>query len=192
MRSTLILAVLAGVCVAVQTSLTGAAQRTLGPLVLVAISGLTTGVFALLMSLVVAKPEFTGRAVGYAVTSGILGAVIVGSIAVAAGQAGVARALSLVITAQLIAGLVLDALGVFGAGADFSILKALGVLLIIAGGVLVVSFRVFQLVSTAPLAPCQHASGLSKALAFSLSPKFCAKRAGSHSGGRQHNAGDLS
>jgi bacterial/archaeal transporter family-2 protein len=139
-KSTLILAVLAGVCVAVQTSLTGAAQRTLGPLVLVAISGLTTGVFALLMSLVVAKPEFTGRAVGYAVTSGILGAVIVGSIAVAAGQAGVARALSLVIAAQLIAGLVLDALGVFGAGADFSILKALGVLLIIAGGVLVVSF----------------------------------------------------
>ena len=31
MRSTLILAALAGVCVAVQTSLTGAAQRTLGP-----------------------------------------------------------------------------------------------------------------------------------------------------------------
>jgi bacterial/archaeal transporter family-2 protein len=144
MRSTLILAVLAGVCVAVQTSLTGAAQRTLGPLVLVAISGLTTGVFALLMSLVVAKPEFTGRAVGHAVTSGILGAVIVGSIAVAAGQAGVARALSLVIAAQLIAGLVLDALGVFGAGADFSILKALGVLLIIAGGVLVVSLEYFS------------------------------------------------
>jgi transporter family-2 protein len=136
MRSTLILAVLAGVCVAVQTSLTGAAQRALGPLVLVAISGLTTGVFALLISLVV----FTGRAVGYAVASGVLGAVIVGSIAVAAGQAGVARALSLVIAAQLIAGLVLDALGIFGAGADFSILKALGVLLIIAGGALVVSY----------------------------------------------------
>ena len=72
--------------------------------------------------------------------SGVLGAVIVGSIAVAAGQAGVARALSLVIAAQLIAGLVLDALGVFGAGADFSVLKALGVVLIIAGGVLVVSY----------------------------------------------------
>jgi hypothetical protein len=35
---------------------------------------------------------------------------------------------------------VLDALGIFGAGADFSILKALGVLLIIAGGALVVSY----------------------------------------------------
>ena len=140
MRSTLILAVLAGVCVAVQTSLTGAAQRTLGPAVLVAISGLTTGGCALLVSLFVARPEFTGRAVAYAVASGVLGAVIVGSIAVAAGQGGVARALSLVIAAQLIAGLLLDALGVFGAGADFSIPKALGVALIVVGGALVVSF----------------------------------------------------
>jgi bacterial/archaeal transporter family-2 protein len=140
MRSTLILAVLAGLCVAVQTSLTGAAQRTLGPLVLVTISGLTTGVFGLLISFVVAKPEFSGRAVGYAVASGVLGAVIVGSIAVAAGQAGVARALSLVIATQLIAGLLLDAFGVFGAGADFSVLKAIGVFLIIVGGALVVSF----------------------------------------------------
>ena len=97
MRSTLILAVLAGVCVAVQTSLTGAAQRTLGPAALVAISGLTTGGCALLVAIFVAKPEFTGRAVGYAVASGVLGAVIVGSIAVAAGQGGVARVLSLVI-----------------------------------------------------------------------------------------------
>jgi bacterial/archaeal transporter family-2 protein len=140
MKSTLILAVLAGLCVAIQTSLTGAAQRTLGPLVLVAISGLTTGLCALVISLFFVKPDFTGRAVGYAVASGVLGAVIVGSIAVAAGQAGVARALSLVIGTQLITGLVLDALGVFGAGADFSVLKALGVVLIIAGGALVVSF----------------------------------------------------
>ena len=140
MKSTLILAVLAGLCVAIQTSLTGAAQRTLGPLVLVAISGLTTGLCALVISLFFAKPDLTGRAVGYAVASGVLGAVIVGSIAVAAGQAGVARALSLVIGTQLITGLVLDALGVFGAGADFSVLKALGVVLIIAGGALVVSF----------------------------------------------------
>jgi transporter family-2 protein len=140
MRSTLILAVLAGVCVAVQTSLTGTAQRTLGPAILVAISGLTTGFCALLVSFFVTKSEFTGRAVSYALASGVLGAVIVGSIAVAAGQAGVARALSLVIAAQLITGLVLDALGIFGAGADFSIPKALGVVLIVVGGALIVSY----------------------------------------------------
>lgn len=140
MRSTLLLAVLAGVCVAVQTSLTGAAQRTLGPAALVAISGLTTGSCALVVSFFVARPEFTGRAVAYAVASGVLGAVIVGSVSIAAGQAGVARALSLVIAAQLIAGLVLDSLGVFGAGAELSIPRALGVALIMAGGALVVSY----------------------------------------------------
>ena len=140
MRSTIILAVLAGVCVAVQTNLTGAAQRVLGPPVMVAFSGLTTGTLALAVSLVVARPEFTGRAVGYAVTSGILGAVIVGSIAVAAAQGGVARALSLVIASQLLASLLLEVLGFFGAGASFSVLKALGVALIVAGGVLVVRY----------------------------------------------------
>ena len=140
MRSTIILAVLAGVCVAVQTNLTGAAQRVLGPPVMVAFSGLTTGTLALAVSLVVARPEFTGRAVGYAVTSGILGAVIVGSIAVAAAQGGVARTLSLVIASQLLASLLLEALGFFGAGTSFSVLKALGVALIVAGGVLVVRY----------------------------------------------------
>ena len=140
MRSTIILAVLAGVCVAVQTNFTGAAQRILGPPVMVAFSGLTTGTLALAISLVLAKPEFTGRAVGYAVASGILGAVIVGSIAVAAAEGGVARALSLVIATQLLASLLLEALGVFGADASFSLLKALGVTLIVAGGVLVVRY----------------------------------------------------
>lgn len=140
MRSILILAALAGVCVAVQTSLTGAAQRSLGPAALVAVSGLTTGFCALIVSFFVSRPEFTGRAVAYALGSGVLGAVIVGSIAVAAGQAGVARALSLVIAAQLITGLVLDSFGVFGAGADFSVPRAVGVALIIAGGALVVSY----------------------------------------------------
>ena len=140
MRSTIILAVLAGVCVAVQTNLTGVAQRILGPPVMVAFSGLTTGTLALVISLVLAKPEFTGRAVGYAVASGILGAVIVGSIAVAAAQGGVARALSLVIATQLLVSLLLEALGIFGADASFGVLKALGVALIVAGGVLVVRY----------------------------------------------------
>ena len=140
MRSTIILAVLAGVGVAVPTNLTRAAQRVLGPSVLVALSGLTTGAVALLVSLFVAKPEFTGRAIGYALISGVLGAVIVGSIAVAASEGGVARALSLVIASQLLVGLVLEAFGVFGAEPNFSVLKSLGVVLIVVGGVLVVRY----------------------------------------------------
>jgi transporter family-2 protein len=72
--------------------------------------------------------------------SGVLGAFIVGGIAFAAGQGGLARALSLVIASQLLVGLLLDALGLLGAGAQLSIPKVLGVLLILAGGVLVIRY----------------------------------------------------
>ncbi len=90
MKALVLLAVLAGLCVAVQTNLTAVAQRALGAPVLVAISGLTTSLTALAVALTLAKPQFTGRAVGYAVGSGMLGAVIVGAIAIAAAQGGVA------------------------------------------------------------------------------------------------------
>jgi uncharacterized membrane protein YdcZ (DUF606 family) len=40
----------------------------------------------------------------------------------------------------LVFGLLLDALGVFGDGPDIGLLKVLGVVLIIVGGVLVVRF----------------------------------------------------
>jgi bacterial/archaeal transporter family-2 protein len=124
--------------VAVQTNLTAVAQRALGAPVLVAISGLTTSLTALAVALTLAKPDFTGRAVGYAAGSGVLGAVIVGAIAIAAAQGGVARAL--VIASQLVFGLILDALGVFGGSPGVGLLKVLGVALIIAGGVPVVGF----------------------------------------------------
>ncbi|HEV2745181.1 MAG TPA: DMT family transporter, partial [Rubrobacter sp.] len=127
MKAVVLLAVLAGVCVAVQTNMTAVAQRALGAPVLVAISGLTTSMTALAVALTLAKPDFSGRAVGYAVGSGGLGAVIVGAIAIAAAQGGVARALSLVIASQLVFGLLLDALGVCGGAPDVGALKVLGV-----------------------------------------------------------------
>lgn len=136
----IILAVLAGLAVATQTSFTSAAQRMIGPVMVVAISGLTTGVTALVITLFMSKPEFTSRAVGYSLASGVLGAFIVGSIAFSAGQGGIARALSLVIASQLLFGIVFDTLGIFGAGAELNLPKVLGVLLILAGGILVVRF----------------------------------------------------
>jgi bacterial/archaeal transporter family-2 protein len=139
MKAVVMLAVLAGLCVAVQTNLTAVAQRALGAPVLVAISGLTTSLAAHVGALTLAKPDFTGRPVGYAVASGVRGAVIVGAIAIAAAQGG-ARALSLVIASQLGFGLIPDALGGFGDGPDVGAMKVLGVALIIAGGVLVVRF----------------------------------------------------
>ena len=141
MRLAILFPMMAGAAVAIQASLTSAAQRTLGPVVLVVISGLTTSLVALAISLFLARPEFTARAVGYAVASGVLGALILGSIAFAAGQDGVARALSLVIGTQLVAGLLVDRIGLFGAGAgEIGALTVLGVLLIFTGGVLVVRY----------------------------------------------------
>lgn len=140
MRTAVLLAMLAGLAVAFQTSFNAGAQRVLGPFLLVAISGTVTGLVGLLVWLFVSKPQVTGQAIGYALISGVLGAVIVGGIAVAATEGGVARALSLVIGTQLVVSLVLDRLGWFGAGADLSPLKVLGVLMIMIGGILVVRY----------------------------------------------------
>lgn len=135
------LAVLVGIAVAFQATLTSVSQRALGPALLVAISGLTTAAVAAGVALFLARPEFTARAVGFAAASGVLGAFILGGIAYSAGQTGVARTLSLVIASQLIVSLVLDSVGLFGAdGQDFSPLTVLGVVLILVGGVLVVRY----------------------------------------------------
>jgi transporter family-2 protein len=130
-----------GVTIAFQVSLTAAAQRSLGLAAVVAISGFTTGLTGLAVALLWTKPELSSRMVVYAAVSGILGAFILGGISFAAGQAGVARAFSLVIGSQLIAGLILDRLGLFGAGeGGLSAFTVVGVALILLGGMLVVRF----------------------------------------------------
>ena len=140
MQYAVVVAVLVGLAVATQTSFNAAAQKALGPATFIAISGLATGAVGLGITLFTARPELTSRAVGYSLVSGLLGAFILGGIAFVAGQGGVARALSLVIASQLIFGLLLDALGIFGAGAEISVPKVLGVGLILAGGILVVRY----------------------------------------------------
>jgi bacterial/archaeal transporter family-2 protein len=128
------------VVIAVLVGLAVAAQRTLGPAVFIAISGLATGVVGLVITLFTVRPELTSWGIGYSLVSGLLGAFILGGIAFVAGQSGVARALSLVIASQLLLGLLLDALVLFGSGVEFSWPKLLGVLLVLAGGILVVRY----------------------------------------------------
>lgn len=140
MRYAVVVAVLVGLAVATQTNFNAVAQRALGPAVFIAISGLATGVVGLVVMLFTVRLELTSRGIGYSLVSGLLGAFILGGIAFAAGQDGVARALSLVIASQLLLGLLLDALGILGAGVEFSWPKLLGVLLVLAGGVLVVRY----------------------------------------------------
>ena len=140
MRYAVVIAVLVGLSVATQTSFNATAQRALGPAAFITISGLATGAVGLVITLFTARPELTSRVVGYSLASGLLGAFILGGIAFVAGQGGVARALSLVIASQLLFGLLLDALGIFGAGPEISLPKVLGVGLILAGGILVVRY----------------------------------------------------
>jgi bacterial/archaeal transporter family-2 protein len=113
----------------------------MGPVVMVVFSGLATTAVAAGISLFLVRPELTGRAVVYAVVSGILGALILGGITFAAGQGGVARVISLVIASQLLVSLILDSVGLFGAEPrGFGPLTILGVVLIFIGGVLVVRY----------------------------------------------------
>ncbi len=141
MKLAVVLSLVVGVAVAFQANLTLVAQRTMGPVFMVALSGFATAAVTADVSPFVTKPELTGRAVVYAVASGVLGALILGGIAYAAGQGGVARTISLVIATQLLVGLVLDSIGLFGAHPrGFSLLTILGVLLIMIGGVLVVRY----------------------------------------------------
>lgn len=143
MKPAILLAMLAGISIAIQATVNAAATRTLGLPALISLSGFATGFTGLIFALTSAKPEFTSRAILYGIASGllgcvILGCVILGCVTYAVGLSGVARALSLVIASQLIAGLVFDSFGFFGA--EMSLPKLLGVALIIAGGILVVRF----------------------------------------------------
>lgn len=133
------LAVSAGVAIAFQVVVNSVGLRDLGLGGLVGISGATTALAGLAWALFAARPEATGRALLCAAASGLLGAFILGSIVVAANRAGLAQTLSLVIASQLVFGLAIDRLGVFGPAAQgIGALKVLGIALILAGGVLVV------------------------------------------------------
>jgi transporter family-2 protein len=139
MNPAVFLAASAGVAIALQVVVNSVGLRDLGLGALIGISGTTTALVGLLWALFAARPETTGRALLCALASGLLGAFIVGSIVLAANRGGLAQTLSLVIATQLVFGLVIDRLGVFGPLAQsVGLLKILGVILILIGGILVV------------------------------------------------------
>jgi transporter family-2 protein len=139
MNPAVILALSAGVAIALQVVVNSIGLRDLGLGVLVCLSGATTALAGLVWALLAARPEATGRALLCALASGLLGAFIVGSIVLAANRGGLAQTLSLVIASQLAFGLAIDRLSVFGPVAQgVGLFKVLGVLLIMVGGILVV------------------------------------------------------
>ena len=139
MNPAVILAVSAGVAIAFQVVVNAVGLRDLGLGGLIGVSGATTALAGLAWALFAARPEATGRALLCAVASGLLGAFILSTIVLAANRAGLAQTLSLVIASQLVFGLAIDRIGVFGPAAqELGTLKILGIALILAGGVLVV------------------------------------------------------
>jgi transporter family-2 protein len=134
-----LLAVSAGIAIALQVTVNSIGLRDLGIGGLIGVSGLATAAVGLLVALMSDRPDYTGKALLCALISGVLGAVILGSIVLAAGYGGVARTLSLVIASQLIAGLVVDRAGLLEAAAqEIGASKIVGIALILIGGVLVV------------------------------------------------------
>jgi bacterial/archaeal transporter family-2 protein len=134
-----LLAVSAGIAIALQVTVNSIGLRDLGIGGLIGISGLATAAVGFLAMLLSDRPEYTGKALLCALVSGVLGAFILGSIVLAAGYGGVARTLSLVIASQLIAGLIVDRTGLLGAASqEIGAFKILGIALILIGGVLVV------------------------------------------------------
>ncbi len=134
-----VLAVSAGVAIALQVTVNAIGLRDLGIGGLIGVSGLATAAVGFVAALLTVRPDYTGKALLCALVSGLLGAFILGSIVLAAGYGGVARTLSLVIASQLIAGLVVDRVGLLGAASqEIGASKILGIALILIGGILVV------------------------------------------------------
>jgi bacterial/archaeal transporter family-2 protein len=137
-----VLPVLAGAAIAMQTVLNSLGMRFLGLGGLIGFSGLVTSLLGFAAAAVLlARPEITGRAIVYAIGSGFIGAFVLAAIVLSARLEGLGQTLSPLIASQLLIGLLVDRVGLFGpAVQNLSLLKVVGVLLIVAGGVLVVRF----------------------------------------------------
>jgi transporter family-2 protein len=141
MNYAVVLAVSAGSAIAFQTVFNSLGMRFLGLGAMIGVSALITSLLGFATALFLSRPEVSGRAIYYAVASGLIGAFVLAAIVLAANQAGLAQTLSLLIGSQLVVGLLVDRLGFFGPTVQSaSPLKVLGVLLVLVGGVLVVRY----------------------------------------------------
>lgn len=133
------IAIVAGIAVALQGQFMGAMDRTAGTATSVLI---TYGIGALVAAAYFAlrRPAPPLRSIPtYAWSAGLLGLVIVGSIGYAAPRLGLAKTLIVTVAAQLVAAIVIDHFGVFGAQQrTIDASRAIGVAVTILGAWLVV------------------------------------------------------
>ena len=143
MKIALLLPVVAGAAIAVQTVLNSLGMRSLGLGGLIGFSGLVTSLVGFAFAAAfLSRPELSGRALLCAVGSGFIGAFVLAAIVLSARATGLGQTLSLLIASQLLVGLLVDRAGLFGASVvqDLSAAKVVGAALIVVGGVLVVRF----------------------------------------------------
>ncbi|MEW6636064.1 MAG: DMT family transporter [Actinomycetota bacterium] len=139
MNHAAVLAVSAGIAIALQVVANSIGMKVLGLGALIGVSGAVTAVAGFAAALFLSRPEASGKALLAAVVSGLLGAFILAAIVLAANSGGLARTLSLVIGTQLAFGIAIDRIGIFGPAAqEFGAAKSLGMALILFGGLLLV------------------------------------------------------
>ena len=138
MKIALLLPVVAGAAIAVQTVLNSLGMRSLGLGGLIGFSGLVTSLLGFASAAAfLSRPEPSGGALLCALGSGLIGAFVLGAIVLSARATGLGQTLSVLIASQLL----VDRAGLFGTSVqDLSAAKVLGAALIVVGGVLVVRF----------------------------------------------------
>jgi transporter family-2 protein len=137
----LLIAVAAGIAVALQGQFMGAVNQSAGTITAIAATYGSGGLLAVLWWLVrrSGAAVVSAASLGYGVAAGILGLVIVGGIGYAAPRLGLSRTLVITVAAQLCAALVIEWLGLFGTiGRTADAGKLLGMVLVITGVWLVV------------------------------------------------------
>lgn len=135
-------AMLAGVLIAVQSAIIGAAGERLNPLVAstwVHVGGLAVGVLIVALSSRLGFQFAVVREIPWVLLGGVAGLLLVTGIAVAVAGLGLASTLAVVTGVQLLVGFALEASGLLGRTIALDPARLVGAGLLVAGAYLVVS-----------------------------------------------------
>lgn len=137
----IIFAMLGGIATALQGQFMGVLSSGIGPLesVFITYASGATIVAAAMLAVQGGNLKAWSTVPWYALTSGLMGLVIISSISYAVPRLGVAVGFTVLVATQFVAGIIIDHYGLFGAiSRPLDIPKALGLGLMIAGVTLLV------------------------------------------------------
>lgn len=142
MTIAILIAIIAGIAVAIQGQLMGAINRSAGTVASTFITYGVGGVLAAVIYIASRVPAINLRQLPwYSWTAGAFGLMIVAGIGYSAPRIGLARTLVFTVAAQLLAAAIIDHLGLFAAAhRPIDAMRAAGLLLTVAGVWLVARF----------------------------------------------------